>query len=54
VPGTSLFLINPLEGFVEICCKSKKSRSSAKIRDHATKAPIRRPDPTRAQREVGF
>ena len=35
MPGCSLCRINPLEGFVEICCKSKKSRSSAKIRDHA-------------------
>jgi hypothetical protein len=35
--ASSLFLINPLGAVVEMTRRSQKSRSSAKIRNHAPK-----------------
>src|SRR5258706_740484 len=54
MPASSLFLINPLGDLLEICCKSKMSRYSSKISDHAHKTSIQSADPLATLREVIF
>jgi hypothetical protein len=54
VPRLSLCVIKLLGDLLEICCRSEKSRSSAKISDHAAKTPSGSADLTTTQREMIF